>query len=159
MKLVILLYAMLFLFPNNNALRCVYHDEGPLILKFNTFNLTSIKQTFDNSVIFKERYKCLISIAFSPALRALSIMFEENELFTLIVNVDMFIMTRILLEMNNIVIENSIGFSCSKEDLCDQQFMFDYLEWLSNVHLECTNLATTIHPLLLTENNQKGKQK
>jgi hypothetical protein len=63
------------------------------------------------------------------------------------------------LEMNNIVIENSIGFSCSKEDLCDQQFMFDYLEWLSNVHLECTNLATTIHPLLLTENNQKGKQK
>jgi hypothetical protein len=82
-------------------------------------------------------------------------MFEDASLFTLIVNVDMYIITRILLEMNNSSIDNSIGFSCNKEDLCDQQFVFDYLEWLFNV--EYNSLASNVRPLLLTGNNQKGK--
>jgi hypothetical protein len=156
MKLVILLYAMLFLLPNNNALQCMYYGEGILILPLYTFNLTGIKQTVNNLVIFKEHYKCFISITFEPGLRNLTIIFEDIGLFTLIVNVDMFIVTRISWEMNNSSIENSIGFSCNKEDLCDQQFMFDYLEWLFNV--EYNHLGSTVRPLLLTGNNQKGKQ-
>jgi hypothetical protein len=137
----------------------MYYGKGLLILPLDTFNLTSIKQTVNNLVIFKERHECPISIIFQPGLRTLTIMFEENNLFTLIVNVDMFMMTRILLEMNNSSIDNSIGFSCNKEDLCDQHFMFDYLEWLFNVHLEYNSLASTVRPLLLTGNNPKGKQK
>jgi hypothetical protein len=155
MKLVILLYAMLFLFPNNNALQCMYYGQGILILILDTFNLTSIKQTVNNLVIFKERYKCFISIIFESGLRRLTITFEDTDLFPLIVNVDMFIMTKILLKMSHSSIDNSIGFSCNKEDLCDQQFVFDYLEWLFNV--EYNSLASNVRPLLLTGNNQKGK--
>jgi hypothetical protein len=133
----------------------MYYGEGILILPLDTFNLTSIKQTVNNLVIFKERYKCFISIIFESGLRRLTITFEDTDLFPLIVNVDMFIMTKILLKMSHSSIDNSIGFSCNKEDLCDQQFVFDYLEWLFNV--EYNSLASNVRPLLLTGNNQKGK--
>jgi hypothetical protein len=57
-------------------------------------------------------------------------------------------------ETNNSSIDNMIGFSCDKEDMCDQQFMFDYLGWLFNV--EYNSLASTIRPLLTI--GQQGKQ-
>jgi hypothetical protein len=132
----------------------MYYSNGILNLPVNTVDLTSIKETINKSIVFKERFQCYISIKFQSGLRTLTIFFEETELLGLIVNVDMYVMTRIMLDTNNSLIDNSIGFSCDKEDLC-QQFMFDYLEWLFNV--EYNSLALNIRPLLLTGNGQNSK--
>jgi hypothetical protein len=93
-------------------------------------------------------------------LQTFMIIFDNmDDLIKLTVNTNVFTMTsatfdEISMIKNQIPFQNMIMFSCDKEDACNEQFMYDYLEWVYRITY---NLAAVIRPLLLTENGRKGK--
>ncbi|CAF1263927.1 unnamed protein product [Adineta ricciae] len=156
MQLFILFFFLTIQFPGNNPLQCMHYYGILTIPSVNTLDLPKVKEQINQSVTIKNKTSCYAHVALFSDSQTLVLIFDEVDLFTFTVNVDVAVMTiiNLLRNENETLFNNMIGFLCDKEDQCNRLFIFDYLEWLFSTRFE--GAAAAVRPLLLPQNSQTG---
>lgn len=155
MKLFFLLFLVILLWSNINALQCV-NRKNPV--RFDASELTEAKE-FIGSLDTAEGYKaCTVIFGVIYPQKMFVLVFNDG--ITGPSNMDVVYEMNLTMALNESIEDPASGykvftFMCDDENSCERQFWHDHIDWF--IKEESNVLEAALRSILITELNQTGK--